>query len=165
MRALCLLSLLLQNCDHHPAHHSQLSDPFPGSGLERGPSRLSVSSSLFLVATADPGSLLRGIDHRVHGPGLAFSPGKFVHGPWHCPILWPEKEGHTFFFGDKSWPREEAAVPVPRSPSSLPAPVVPAVPSAVASRGTPPPGFLSKPRLVSRGQWRPQVPQDNWAQH
>lgn len=44
-----------------------------------------------------------------------------------------QRKRDVTFFGEKSWPRKEAALPMPR------APMVPTDPSAVASWGTPPP--------------------------
>lgn len=106
-----------------------------------GTSRLSVSSSLFLVATADPRGLLRGLTTGLHGPGRAWLShlGSLCTALGTAPFLWPEKEGTYLFFGDKSWPREEAAVPSARSPSSPPCPRGARCPLSSRLTGPPPP--------------------------
>lgn len=165
--SLCLLSLLLQNCDHHPLPTTLSGQTFSqGAGLSVGASRFCrcpISSSLWHQRTR--GVCSWGIDHGVHGPGRAW----LSHLGILCTALGTapfcgRRKRDTTFFGDKSWPREEAALPVPQALSSPPCPCGAHCPLSCGLTGHSTPGFLSEPRLVSRWQWRPQVPQDNWAQ-
>ena len=125
------------------------------SGLCRRP----TSSS---GATADPGSLLS----RAWPWGAlprqsrAFSPGKSVFNP-RQPHFVAREGGTVTFVETRAGPGEKLPSQGPQL-HSLPRWCH--CPPSCGLTGHCTSSFLSEPRLVSRGQWRPQVLLEGWAQ-
>ena len=110
--------------------------PFPGAGLSVGASR----------SVGAPHPLPCG-NSRPREPALggltvgctAFSAGNFEYGLWHCPFLWPEKEGRDFFWETRAGLGRRLPFQCRGPPAPPSAPMGPTDPSAVTSWGTPPP--------------------------
>lgn len=89
-------------------------DDLPGSRASPCDTNALAPHVLFCVATVDPGSWLRWDQPGGPLPGripATFTRADSFHG---------QRKGDSDFFGDRSWPEEDAALPVPRARSSTP---------------------------------------------
>lgn len=140
--SLCLLSLLLQNCDHHPLTTTLSCQTLSqGVGLSLGVSRFCrcpPASSLWQQRA--PEACFWGIDHGVHSPGRAWLShlGSLCTALGTAPFCGRRKRDMTFFLETRDGLEKRLPFQCHRPPAPLLAPVVPTVPSAVASWATPP---------------------------